>query len=474
MSIMDDAPAYLGRYRIERVLGRGAMGVVYLAFDPNIEREVALKTIRSELLQPSAEGLTPHDLRLRFLNEARAAGRLAHPNIVSVYDFGETGTIAYLTMEYVPGESLAARLAQHQRAATRIAPERALGWFVQLLDALDYAHERGVIHRDIKPANLLITPRGECKITDFGIAQIDTSRLTQVGTLIGTPSYMSPEQFTSASIDARADLFSAAIVLYEMLSGVCPFVGTPSEVMQQIMNEMPQVPSAHNAALSADVDAMLLKALAKRPDDRFGSAREWRDTLLGTMSAMRDDDVDRTVFAAVRQPSGLEPPVETSAPAQWSPDFLARLEQGLASHVGPLATFLMRRAAAHATNPDTLFERLTAHLPTEAARRDFRALLSQLQAEHEHGGTRPAASATDSASMPPGKASQAAGGINADVIDEASRRLAMYLGPIAKVVATRAARRAADTDTFHTLLIDALPDPKDKEAFRQDLRLLRD
>jgi serine/threonine-protein kinase len=474
MSIMDDAPTHLGRYRIECVLGRGAMGIVYLAFDPHIEREVALKTIRSELLQSSAEGLTTHDLRLRFLNEARAAGRLAHPNIVAVYDFGETDTIAYLTMEYVPGESLAARLAQHARAATRIAPERALGWFLQLLDALDYAHERRVIHRDIKPANLLIAPRGECKITDFGIAQIETSRMTQAGTLIGTPSYMSPEQFTGAPVDTRADLFSAAIVLYEMLAGVCPFVGTPSEVMQQILNETPRAPSAHNGALSADVDAILLKALAKRPEDRFGSAREWRDTLLDTMSAMHDGDVERTVFTALRQPAGLEPPVETSAPAQWSPDFLARLEQGLASHVGPVATFLMRRAASQATDARTLLERLTAHLPTEAARRDFQALLSRLLAEHERAGMRPATIGTGSTSAPPGKASQAAGVIEANVIDEASRRLATYLGPIAKVVATRAARKATDTNTFHTMLVDALPDSKDKEAFRRDLGLLPD
>jgi serine/threonine protein kinase len=196
MSAPADAPLQLGRYVIERVLGRGAMGVVYLAFDPRIERQVALKTIRAELLSGATEGSPEQDLTTRFLNEARAAGRLVHPNIVAVYDYGGSQDTAYITMEYVRGESLAARLSQHVRAGSRLDAARALGWFVQLLDALDYAHDAGVIHRDIKPANLLIAQRGECKITDFGIAHIDTSHLTQAGTMIGTPSYMSPEQFT--------------------------------------------------------------------------------------------------------------------------------------------------------------------------------------------------------------------------------------------------------------------------------------
>ncbi len=220
MSSSGDAPASLGRYRIERVLGRGAMGIVYLAFDPHIERQVALKTIRDDLLGVTGTTSSTQALSARFLNEARAAGRLVHPNIVSVYDYGESDDTAFIAMEYVQGESLAARLARHAAAGTLIEPGRALGWFSQLLDGLEYAHEAGVIHRDIKPANLLITQRGECKITDFGIARIDTSQLTQAGALIGTPSYMSPEQFTGDPVDARADLFSAAVVLYEIMTGV--------------------------------------------------------------------------------------------------------------------------------------------------------------------------------------------------------------------------------------------------------------
>lgn len=154
MPSADDVPATLGRYVIERVLGRGAMGIVYLAFDPQIERQVALKTLH----RPAADdAAAAHELTARFLNEARAAGRLVHPNIVAIYDYGEADDIAFITMEYVRGESLAARLARHARTATPMNPASALRWFAQLLDALDYAHEAGIVHRDIKPANLLIS-----------------------------------------------------------------------------------------------------------------------------------------------------------------------------------------------------------------------------------------------------------------------------------------------------------------------------
>src|SRR5262245_51738484 len=213
---VEPLPQPIGRYRIERVLGRGAMGIVYLASDPHIQRHVALKTIHSALLREAISGAseTPaQELPARFVNEARAAGRLVHPHIVSVFDYGESDGIAYIALEYVRGENLAERLAQHARAGTTMPLARALVWFAQLLDALSYAHDDGVIHRDIKPANLLIAQRGECKVTDFGIAQLDTGRLTRAGMLIGTPSYMSPEQFAGADIDARSDLFSAGVVL---------------------------------------------------------------------------------------------------------------------------------------------------------------------------------------------------------------------------------------------------------------------
>jgi serine/threonine-protein kinase len=445
-----DFPTRLGRYVIERVLGRGAMGVVYLAFDPHIERQVALKTIRREPMAGEPPDESAQDLTARFRNEARAAGRLVHPNIVAVYDYGEAGDTAFITMEYVRGESLAARLAQHVRAGSRMGAARALRWFVQLLDALDYAHGAGIVHRDIKPANLLIAQRGECKIADFGIAHLDTSYLTHAGTMLGTPSYMSPEQFTGDAVDARADLFSAAVVLYEMLTCVCPFTGTPSVVMQKILNDAPPAPSALAPDVPGYIDAMLMKALSKRPQDRFASAREWRDKLLAELAA-DNEDAERTVLACASPAATLDAAPATGASSvsgNWPPEWIAQLQERLASHVGPVATLLLRRASASATDINALRERLAAYLPDDTARRDFDALLSQLET-------------SSSRALPAQK-------ISVEQVSDATRRLTTYLGPIARVIARRAAASAADLQTFHARLLDAVPQQKDRDALRRE------
>jgi serine/threonine-protein kinase len=473
MSSSGETLAYLGRYRIDQVLGRGAMGIVYLAFDPHIERPVALKTIRDDL----AAGVTDSNsstqsLSARFLNEARAAGRLVHPNIVSVYDYGESDGTAFIAMEYVPGESLAERLAQHARAGTLIEPARALGWFSQLLDGLEYAHEAGVIHRDIKPANLLIAQRGECKITDFGIARIDTSQLTQAGALIGTPSYMSPEQFTGDPVDARADLFSAAVVLYEIMTGVCPFVGTASAVMRHILDDDPRRPSECVPNLPAYLDAMLMKALAKRPEDRYASAREWREELRSHIVAEQSDDADRTIIAFSGPLTVLEAPASIEPSSRWSTTLVAQLEQRLATHLGPMASFLVRRATSQARDVTQLRDRLAQHFRTDAARADFNELLIRLSADPVDG--LPAESAGSSRAANTAGQSVSKTIVSAALLQEMTQNLATYLGPIAKVVASRAAANARDMDDFVERVSAAVANPKDQDKLRQKLDALRD
>jgi serine/threonine protein kinase len=459
-------PRQIGRYQVERVLGRGAMGTVYLATDPHIQRQVALKTIRSALLDDTGDGddrPSGSELTERFLNEARAAGRLVHPHIVSVFDYGETHGVAFIALEYVPGETLAQRLARRVRSGSAIPVLEALSWFAQLLDALSYAHELGVIHRDIKPANLLITPRGDCKVTDFGIAQLDTGRLTQAGMMIGTPSYMSPEQYAGGNIDARSDLFSAGVVLYEMLTGKCPFSGTSAAMMHQVINEMPSPPSSHVADLPAELDAMMMKAIAKRPEQRFATALSWRNALLVLHDTLKDRlDPDHTVIAAKLPRKALEPlPVAASA---LSGSFLATLEERLASHVGPIASLLVRRAASQATDSRALAAQLARHLPDEAARREWGTMLKQHLMESGQGSSFQVVSETLAFEGP----HAATATLDPAHIEAATRQLAVHVGPIARIVAGRAAR-GADTATFHARLADALPSSVDREAFLRAL-----
>src|ERR1700681_4290114 len=257
----------LGKYEIRRELGRGAMGVVYEGYDPLIKRLVALKTIRADQLA----GENADTVIVRFRREAQAAGRLNHPNIVAIYDFGEDQGVWYIAMEYVQGRELKDYFQVNERFAaadiTRI--------MTQILAALGYSHRLGVIHRDIKPANIFLLDDGSVKVADFGIAHIESSNMTQVGTVLGTPSYMSPEQILGLPIDGRSDLFSAGVILYQFLTGERPFSGSATTTMHKVLEEDPLPPSRFNVQVPGAMDAVVKKALAKRPDDRFQTADEF-------------------------------------------------------------------------------------------------------------------------------------------------------------------------------------------------------
>jgi predicted Ser/Thr protein kinase len=274
----------LGKYELRREVGRGGMGVVYEAYDPTICRRVALKTLCGDVLSgPEADTYIG-----RLRREAQAAGRLNHPNIVAVYDFGEepqqpgarAGRIAYITMEFVEGRELQQLLAAQERPAVP-AIVRIMG---QLLDALEYSHRNGVVHRDIKPSNIMLLEDGMVKVTDFGIARIESSTLTRAGAIMGSPSYMSPEQFLGVSTDARSDLYSAGVVLYELLTGEVPFPGSFSTAMHRVLNETPTPVSALNVHAPKGIDVLLGRALAKKPADRFQSAAEFKQAIVASLS----------------------------------------------------------------------------------------------------------------------------------------------------------------------------------------------
>src|SRR5690242_16458455 len=263
-----------GRYEIQGELGRGAMGVVYKAVDPVIGRTVAVKTLR---LSEEGTGLSRPELLNRFQTEARAAGLLTHPNIVVVFDAGEEEGLYYITMELVEGKSLQALLD----AGQAFPLPRVLRIMEQTCSALHFAHERNIVHRDIKPANLMLTADDTVNVTDFGTAKIlQFGTVQQTAHVMGTPSYMSPEQVKGRVVDGRSDIFSLGVLLYEMIAGEKPFPGQNiTTVIYKIVNEEPVPPKQIDPSIHAGISAVVMKALAKEPDARYQSCREMLEDL---------------------------------------------------------------------------------------------------------------------------------------------------------------------------------------------------
>lgn len=261
----------LGRYRIASELGRGAMGVVYKAHDPVLDRTVALKTIALD-----EEAQDREEYHARFFQEAKAAARLNHPALITIYDFGEEGSLAYMAMELVDGSELAERMEK-----APISIREAVMIAEQVAEGLAFAHDNGVIHRDIKPGNIMLLPRGRIKIMDFGIARLKVSDLkTQLGTRLGTPKYMSPEQIGGGKLDHRTDIFSLGIVLYEMLTGIKLFKGDSlTQVMHNVASFDPPPPSRIKPGVPPLLDLVVKRAMEKKPAARYASAWEMVDDL---------------------------------------------------------------------------------------------------------------------------------------------------------------------------------------------------
>jgi serine/threonine-protein kinase len=262
-----------GRYRIIEPIGRGAMGMVYRGLDPAIDRPVALKTIRLDNIVKASEA---HELRERLTREAKAAGKLSHPNIVTIYDVGEQDSLQYIAMEYLDGQTLEGLL----QAGHRWDYKTICKIMIQVCEALDFAHEHGIVHRDIKPANIMVINEDRVKVMDFGIARFDSSNMTQSGVALGTPNYISPEQLKGKPVDRRSDIFSLGVVFYELLTGEKPFKGdTISALIYSILHTAPPPPSEINLEVPRIFDKIIAKALVKDPDMRFQTSREMADIL---------------------------------------------------------------------------------------------------------------------------------------------------------------------------------------------------
>ena len=352
----------LGKYEIRREIGRGAMGVVYEGYDPFIKRVVALKTIRADQLS----GEDSENVIARFRREAQAAGRLSHPNIVSIYDFGEEAGAWFIAMEFVKGRELKECFEANERFTTasivRIMSE--------ILEALDYSHRQGVIHRDIKPANIFMLSDGSVKVADFGIAHIEASNLTQVGAVMGTPAYMSPEQIMGLPVDGRSDLFSAGVILYQFLTGERPFSGSAATTMQKVLKEDPLPPSSLNVQAPLEMDAIMRKALAKRPEDRFQTASEFATAIRAAVPTMPVTTAEATLITTadaapiatvhktlVKNDATIGTPAPTPVSAQPAPQAKSQVPMvaiivGLAVIVlGAGAWFTFQRQASDGARP---------------------------------------------------------------------------------------------------------------------------
>ncbi len=258
----------LGRYQVTAILGKGAMGTVYKGIDPAINRPVALKTIRLDFVNDPAEF---EELKERLYREAQAAGKLSHPNIVTIYDVGSEGSLQYIAMEYLEGQTLENLIKKRAKFSYKIIAQI----ITQICSALDYAHERGIIHRDIKPANVMVLSDYRVKVMDFGIARIDSNSMTKTGIAMGTPNYISPEQLKGLTIDRRADLFSLGVMMYEMLLGRRPFRGENiTSLIYSILHHDPQKPSEVNPQIPLLFDQIIMKSLKKPPQDRYQKASD--------------------------------------------------------------------------------------------------------------------------------------------------------------------------------------------------------
>lgn len=455
-------PRRFGKYEILEKLGSGTMGVVYLAYDPVIARRVAVKTIHRRTFDQVS------DAAERFRREASAAGRLTHPGIVAVYDYGEEDDLAYIVMEYAPGLELDAYVAKHRLSLQQIG-----GLMGELLDALGYAHTAGVVHRDVKPANILVSER--LKVTDFGVARIDSGSGTETGVAVGTPLYMAPEQFTGRGIDHRADLFSTGVIFYELVTGQLPFDGDSlHELSYKICHTQPPSASSLNPALPPGLDAVLERALAKSKQDRFASAADFRQSAVEALGALQASGMRRSVSGRSLAGSGMSaellPDNDSSShggsgnggtghgPSTWSMEVTAQLEGVLRPVLGSVARVLVLRSTSRTADAAELLHMLTESIEHEPERGALVERLSTVLGQPQRA-----------ASLHPGPEDEEPISVAPEALARVTRALANWVGPIARVMTRKTALESTSYLDLCRRLSERLSSPEEKAAFLKEV-----
>jgi len=420
-------PLRIGRYHVCAELGRGATSIVYQGVDPLDGRIVAIKALQRSGADVDGDA---DSIRLRFRQEAQVIGRLRHPGIVAVDEFGEDGLHSWIAMEHVEGGNLDDLLLRHPV----LGPERALALMDELLDALGCVHRAGICHRDLKPANIMLTPDGRVKLTDFGVARLRDLGLTRVSSIIGTPAFMAPEQFTGGTLDHRADLFACGVLLFLLLSGRRPFSGAPAAVMHQILNEpAPLVSDASGGAVGRAYDEVVSRALARRPDDRFASADQMRDALRAAALQAADAPLVTVVATLVqdggRGRAGL-PPGESWSALECAPMRAAQP--------------MLRMVMSEAPGQPRLVDAFALYTPGA----DARAASSDDVCDADADRTLAAGAASNSLRL------------SVEIRAAAQQLLTQHLGPRAGGLAERAAALSGGSrPAFFANLLAALPVP---------------
>lgn len=444
---LDSAPEKIDKYQVESILGRGAMGIVYKAYDKAIDRAVAIKVLHAHLLDDEMG----QEFLLRFNNEVKAAAKCLHPNIVTIFDFGIHNNMPFMVMEYVQSVDLR-ELAKSNHV---FSPEQSIAITVKILDALYEAHKHGVVHRDIKPANVLLLENGMIKVTDFGVARMDNSDLTQVGDVIGTLSYMSPEARLGRTVDHRTDLYSSGLLLYELLTGKRFSSDNTSHIKEHI--NLLDLTRGQKQQLTGVIENALQVDLEKR----FQTAKDFSKALSHCLDKQLDyyqqsEDFAETVIQLRSQLKPASPELASDKTGTcWqnlNNEELSVIEKSLTVHLGPVAKVLLKKHAKKTESIGVLLDSLVKHLKTDKEKSEF---LSEIET----------ISQTSSSQLESNAEKKSAVILSDEQLQCVIKELTVFLGPIAKHVVKKALKNSQTIDQFYQLTAEKIPSMSEQQNF---------